>query len=101
MNSLPKCDQAALARATLIGIFSTPALIALWAIPRAIRMLKFNQSPLPGAWVLRRTPIRRGRSVRIQAICLLLISVLAFTFPIISIQFTQLNPFADAPKSCT
>ena len=98
--SLPKCDQIVWLRATLMVIISTPPLITLWAIPHAIRMVKLNRSPLPNTWVLRRTPIKRGRAVFLRAFALLLISVLALAIPVIGIQFMQSIPFAAALKIC-
>jgi hypothetical protein len=100
IHSLPKCNQFAWLRGTLLGVIFFPPLLALWAIPHSLKLLKLNQSPLPGAWVLRRTPIKRGRPVRLRAIALLLLSVLALAFPLLGLHLLESTPFSNSHKSC-
>jgi hypothetical protein len=101
INSLPLCDRLRWLRACLLGAISTPPLFALWAIPHAIRLLKLNQSPLPGTWVFQRTSIQRGRVVRLRAYFLLVTSVAACAFPVFGLHLLQSTPFSASPNSCT
>lgn len=77
LESLPPCDQLPWLERSLLVMLLLPVSLALfWAIPHARRLLKFQRSPLPNAWVLLRTPIRRGTRVRWQAYALLAWSAL-------------------------
>ena len=100
IDSLPKCDQIRWLRVCLIGISAAPPLITLWSIPYAIRLLKLNQSPLPGSWVFLRTPIKRGLVVRLRAFGLLSASALALAIPVIGVYALRSIPFAAHLKSC-
>ena len=100
LHSLPKCNQWTWLRAILLSVIFFPPLVALWAIPHSLRLLKLNQFPLPGVWVLRLTPIQRGRPVRIRAIALLLLSALALAFPLLGLHLLESTPFSYSRKSC-
>jgi len=83
MQVLPPCEAIRLARwALLVLLLSLPLTAIGWALPLAWRLWKVGQFPLPGAWVLRRTPIQRGRAVRIRAVALVLWSVLSVALAI-------------------
>jgi len=100
LNALPLCDRLKWLRVWLLGAIATPPLFALWGIPQAIRLFKLNQSPLPGTWVFRRTPIKRGRVVRLQAGFLLLFSLLALMFPIVGWRLLQSTSIFAFTHSC-
>lgn len=77
LESLPPCDQLPWLERSLLAMLLLPVTLALfWAIPHARKLLLFQQSPLPNAWVLLRTPIKRGPRVRWQAYALLAWSAL-------------------------
>jgi len=83
MQVLPPCEAIRLARwALLVFLLSLPLTAMGWALPLAWRLCKTGQFPPPGAWVLRRTPIRRGRAVRIRVVALVLWSVLSIALAI-------------------
>jgi hypothetical protein len=99
--TLPRCDQIVWLRNTVLAVLATPPVMALWSVPHSLRLLKLNQSPLPGTWVFRRTPVRRGRSVRIQACFLLALSVAMLAFPVVGMHLLRSTLFAPSPKICT
>lgn len=99
VKALPPCDQFPWLRGALaVVIFSVPAIAIFWAIPHARKLLKYEQIPLPGAWVWRRTPIKRGASVRWMAYGLFAWALLAVIFPFWA--WTQLDFLLTPPKQC-
>jgi hypothetical protein len=83
MQVLPPCEAIRLARwALLVLLLSLPLIAMGWALPLAWRLWTTGQFPPPGTWVVRRTPIRRGRAVRIRAVALVLWSVLSIALAI-------------------
>lgn len=99
--TLPPCDQLPWLRGCLLAAIATPALFGAWGIPHAIRILKAKQSPLPGTWVFRRRPIKRGRALRIYAAGLILVSLAALAFPLFGMHLLKSTPFAVTPKICS
>jgi hypothetical protein len=75
IEGLPACEQARWSLSLLIAMLLPLPLAAGWVVVYARKLLKFNQSPLPNAWVWRRTPVRRGRPVRAQVCVLILFAV--------------------------
>lgn len=77
MSSLPTCEQYAVMilfmKAVVLGVAPAVSALGLWM---AARMLRLRQFPLPGTWVLRRTPVRRGAMVMLRAYALLVLCVL-------------------------
>ena len=72
LKTLPLCDQLSWVQGSFLVILLLPVTLALfWAIPHARKLIIFQQSPLPNAWVLRRTPIKRGSKVWWLAFALL------------------------------
>jgi len=82
IRQLPECGQARWLFGLLIASVCPLPFVALWAIAHARKLLRFNQSPLPDAWVLRRTPVRRGRPVRLQAYVLIACAAILFFAPL-------------------
>lgn len=77
MQVLPPCEALRLARGVITAmLLGLPLIVVLWALPLARGLWRTGQFPLPGAWVLRRTRIRRGRAVRVRAVALLVWSAL-------------------------
>ena len=74
IGGLPVCEQSRWSLGLLVACLSVVPAAAFGTIVHAKRLLRFNQSPLPNAWVLRRTRIRRGRPVRVQAYALIVSS---------------------------
>jgi hypothetical protein len=74
VGGLPVCEQSQWSLGLLVACLSVVPVAAVGTIFHAKRLLRFNQSPLPNAWVLRRTQIRRGRPVRVQAYALFVCS---------------------------
>ena len=101
IDSLPRCDQVTWLRATLICLMAIPPLLACWAVPQAISLLKHNQFPLPGTWVFQRTQIKRGRPVLFRAYSLLLLAVISLAFPLASWHLLASTPIFAPAKSCT
>jgi len=80
--ALSPCEQFRWLQDALLASLGPLPLFAVWALLYARQLLKFERSPLPNAWVLRRTPVRRGRSVRWQAYGLIACALVAFAAPI-------------------
>jgi len=101
IRGLPVCDQLPWLRNTLIVGMLFPLAIALvWAIPTALKMLKFGQSPLPGTVVFVRTQIKRGSTVRWRAYGLLAWSLLALVLPFWGWHLLAHTPFFSPPLKC-
>ena len=75
---LPVCEQAHWSIGLLVACLSVAPAAAFATIVHAKKLLRFNQSPLPHAWILRRTRIRRGRPVRVRAYALIVCSACFF-----------------------
>jgi hypothetical protein len=71
LNGLPICERAQWSARLLLAYLAPLPVVGAWVVVHACRLLKANQSPLPNAWVWRRTPVKRGRPVRVQAYVLL------------------------------
>jgi hypothetical protein len=98
---LPRCEQLRWLRGVLLVAIATPAIFGMWAIPQSLRLFKLNQSPLPGTWVWRRTPVRRGRAVRLRAAYVLVVGLAALAFPILGLHLLQSTPFAAPSVVCS
>jgi len=59
-----------------------------------------GQFPLPGAWVLRRTRIQRGRAVQVRAVTLLVLSVLTAVLAIWGVVSVR-SVLSDLPGCAT
>lgn len=71
-KALPPCEQYELLVGSIkVLFFSVPVVLSIVMGTFAIRLLKHQQFPLPGAWVWRRTKVSRGRAVRIRAYLIL------------------------------
>jgi hypothetical protein len=82
VNTLPECEQYVwLANAVQAVCFVVPLLLSAFRIPIAVRMLRHQQFPLPGAWVWRRKKIQRGRIVVARAYLILVLCLVAYVFP--------------------
>ena len=81
IKQLPECEQARWSFGLLIASLCPLPVIAVWTSNYARKLLKFNQSPLPGAWVWRRTPVKRGRLVRLQAYAIIACSAALLAAP--------------------
>ena len=66
-NRQPICENLTMFSLWCAFVFGGLALCGLWAASIGHRALKLDQIPLPGTWVLRRTPIYRGSSARWRA----------------------------------
>ena len=82
IRGLPLCEQARWSVAVLVACLLPLPIIAAWMGAYARKLLKFNQSPLPDAWVWRRTLVKRGRAVRIQAYALVTSSAVLLLAPL-------------------
>jgi len=94
ISGLPTCEQARWSLAVL-AVCSLPLpIVAAWTAAHARKLLKFDRSPPPGAWVWRRTQVRRGRAVRVQAYALITSSVVLLLAPLYA--WHVLQPFVSA-----
>jgi len=82
LHDLPICDQAAWSVRIVVTTLSPLPFAAVWLALHARNLLKFDQSPLPNAWVWRRTRIKRGRSVQMQAYALLFCAAVLLVAPL-------------------
>ena len=102
IRNLPACEQLPWLRDTLIVGMLLPLVIAVaWAIPTALKLLQYGQSPLPGTLVFVRTPIKRGRAVRWRAYGLFAWSVVALVLPIWGWRLVAHTPIFSPPAKCT
>lgn len=90
VNVLPSCERISALEKLTIALLLLPAMAAgAWGIVRARKLIRLEQFPLPGDWVIRRTPIRRGRVVRRNGYALLAISVALLVLPFGGLYFTD------------
>jgi hypothetical protein len=89
IKGLPACEQARWSFTLLAACLLPLPVVAVWASLYARRLLKFNQSPLPNAWVWLRTPVRRGRPVRVQAYALIVCAAVLVVAPLHGWQVLQ------------
>ena len=71
IGSLPACERARWSLTLLAALLAPLPFVAAWVALHARRLIAVGQWPLPGAWVWRRTPVRRGRALRVQAYALM------------------------------
>lgn len=57
---LPLCEKLRPLRAFIVGGYLACVVLAGLAANAAVRTLASGESPFPGAWIWRRTPIRTG-----------------------------------------
>jgi hypothetical protein len=101
IGRLAVCAQLPWLRGSLIAMMMLPIVIAAsWAVPQALRLLSYGQSPPPGTWVFVRTRIKRGRTVRWQAYGLLLWSLVAVVFPFWGWHLMASTPIFSPSKKC-
>ncbi|HEY2346873.1 MAG TPA: hypothetical protein VGH80_13525 [Xanthomonadaceae bacterium] len=101
IDHLPKCDSLPWLRGTLLALSLLPlAIAAIWAVPAALKMLKYGQWPVPGALVVVRTPIKRGRVVRWRAYGMLAWSVLVVGLPFFCLHIIQQTPLKMTVEQC-
>lgn len=100
VKSLPSCEQFKWLRIWLVSALCSPGLLALWGIVHSIRLLKSKQSPLPGAWVWRRTPVKRGEVVRLRAFALLFLSAVAIAVPVVGWHWITSTALFTPSRSC-
>lgn len=82
VKARPECEQILwLVYVVQVIFFAVPLLLSVFMIPVAIRMLKHQQFPLPGAWVWRRRKIQRGRIVVARAYLIVVLCLVACVFP--------------------
>ena len=67
VKTQPICESLTMFSLWCALVFGGLALCGLWAASMGHRSLKLGQWPLPGTWVLRRTPIHRGASAKWRA----------------------------------
>ena len=88
VNALQQCDRISVLEKTAIALLLFPAVTAgAWGLARARKLIRLEQFPLPGDWVIRRTPIRRGRAVRRKGYALLVLSFALFALPFGGLYF--------------
>lgn len=109
LQTLPLCERSIQMMGALRAAFLVvPLIVGVFAVIIARQWLRLRQFPLPGAWVWRRTRIRRGRIVQLRAYALLVMSALAWLVPIyvFAVMITDediarvcASPSTDAPMS--
>jgi hypothetical protein len=87
VGSLPLCERFRWLQGAMIALLGTVALFGAWAAWYARGVLKSGQWPPAGAWVWRRTAIRRGRSAKWRAYALLALACMAMSVPLIGWHF--------------
>ena len=100
VNALPRCERFPLVQGFLVVLIGAFPLFGLWALWYAQRLLKLNQLPLPGAWVWRRTPVRRGRTVRVLGWALLAWSLAALSTPLLAWYLIARGGLLSTPPQC-
>jgi hypothetical protein len=100
VNALPVCDQLPWWRAFLVGALCAPVVVALWAVHYARKLLRYEQMPLPGTRVLRRTPIVRGRPVRLRAWLLIAVAAIAVLVSVACSREVMRTPIFDTRIFC-
>lgn len=82
VHSLPPCDQISHLEKFIFFFMCFPTIAGIWGVNHARKVIKFKQIPLPGTWVLNKTPVKRGRAVVVQAYFGLILSIVLGAFPI-------------------
>jgi len=100
LNSLPICERFPWLQALLLGLMGVMALVGTWGVWLAHGILRSGQWPAPGAWVLRRTRIRRGVAAKLRAYGLLAVSGLSLSVPLLSWHFLGRADFLHVPPQC-
>ena len=100
IDTLPICAQLPWWRGLLVSAICLLPLAALFAFLQAHKLLRFKQWPPPDAWVLRRTPIQRGRVVTVRAYVLLFVGLVIIGVTLyLAWQVTKV-PFFSMPSGC-
>lgn len=100
IDGLPICAQLPWWRGLLVSTICLLPLAALFAFLQARKLLRFKQWPPPDAWVLRRTPIQRGRVVTVRAFVLLFVGLVILGVTLyLAWQVTKV-PFFSVPRGC-
>ena len=99
INTLPKCQQLIwLTNALQLAFFILPVVASAFVLPSAAKMLKQKIFPLPGAWIISRTKVQRGRIVVARAYVLIALCLLMFTAPIWARYILNKSDFYEACK---
>lgn len=100
LNSLPICERFPWLQALLLGLMGVMAVVGAWGVWLARGILLSGQWPAPGAWVLRRTRIRRGVAAKLRAYGLLAVSGLSLSMPLLGWHFLSRAGFLHVPPQC-
>lgn len=99
--ALPPCEQVRWLQGVLLASLGPLPVFAVWALLHARQLLKFKRSPLPNAWVLRRTRVRRARSVRWQAYGLIVCGAVALVAPVWAWQTLESVGLMGSSEQCS
>jgi hypothetical protein len=100
LDALPICEHLPWVQALLLGLMGVMALVGAWGVWLAHGILRSGQWPAPGAWVLRRTRIRRGVTAKLRAYGLLAVSGLSLSVPLVSWHSLGRAGFLQVPPQC-
>jgi hypothetical protein len=104
VDSLPVCEQAPWAIATIVACAAALAVFACLCGRSALRILRSGQYPAPGTSVLFRTRVYTGWWARTNGISLLLMTVLtaALAIGLLSLfVFPAIGPYSTGSSGCT
>jgi hypothetical protein len=100
VRSLPTCEQFRWLQGSLIALLAIMPVFGIWGAWLARSVLKHQQWPLPNAWLLRRTRIRRGFAAKACAYGLLVASGLAIAIPLLGWALLGRAGLLSQPPQC-
>jgi len=101
IRSLPLCDQLPWWQGILTGVVAMAGFASLFMARYSIQLFTHGQEPLPDAWVLRRTPVIRGRKVRLKAYGVAATSIVGFVATANCALLLPELPFFKPVEQCT
>jgi hypothetical protein len=98
--SLPTCESLPWVRGELLVSIAVSWYIGSVAYQQAKRTWRFQQTPLPDAWVWARTRVRTGASATASAIAFYAVSALFLAGPPVLVVWQKLYLIFCIPQSC-
>ncbi|MDR1936420.1 MAG: hypothetical protein LBS49_12725, partial [Candidatus Accumulibacter sp.] len=83
--TLPTCESLPWVRAELLCAVGMAWLMGVMLLRTGMRIWTLNRTPLPGAWVWRKTQVRTGRYARLVAIYFFSIATLLLIGPVVGV----------------
>jgi multisubunit Na+/H+ antiporter MnhB subunit len=97
VGALPLCEQLVPLRAFIVGGYLVCVALAGLLAHAAVRTFRSGESPFPGAWVWRRTPIHRGWRATLDGLLLVLVAFAFLLAPGVALVESGVLALFDLP----